>query len=101
MLESQTRNPKVASSSLGPAGIVGGRENVQRSLHPQPAGCVCTLDGLNAEHEFRVWVTILGCMLRHFHLSQNPWTAVKNFLDHLFSVLLMFSISQNNKNISL
>ncbi len=24
--------------------------------------CVCTLDGLNAEHEFRVWVTILGRM---------------------------------------
>ncbi len=29
--------------------------------------CVCTMDGLNAEHEFRVWVTILGCMSRHFH----------------------------------
>ncbi len=35
--------------------------------------CVCVftavrvhLDGLNAEHEFRVWVTILGCMSRHF-----------------------------------
>ncbi len=24
--------------------------------------CVCTLDGLNAEHKFRVWVTILGHM---------------------------------------
>ncbi len=34
-LESQTRNPKVASSSLGPAGIVGGGVNVQRSLYPQ------------------------------------------------------------------
>ncbi len=31
--------------------------------------CVCTLDGLNAEHEFRVWVTILGRMSRHFHLK--------------------------------
>ncbi len=30
--------------------------------------CVCTLDGLNAEHEFRVWVTILGRMSRHFHV---------------------------------
>ncbi len=29
--------------------------------------CVCTLDGLNAEHKFRVWVTILGRMSRHFH----------------------------------
>ncbi len=34
-LESRTRNPKVVSSSLGPAGIVGGGVNVQRSLHPQ------------------------------------------------------------------
>ncbi len=30
---------------------------------------VCTLDGLNAEHKFRVWVTILGCMARHFTLN--------------------------------
>ncbi len=29
--------------------------------------CVCTLDGLNAEHKFRVWVTILSHMSRHFH----------------------------------
>ncbi len=26
---------------------------------------VCTLDGLIAEHKFRVWVTILGHMSRH------------------------------------
>jgi len=25
------------------------------------------LDGLNAEHKFRVWVTILGRMLCQFH----------------------------------
>ncbi len=31
------------------------------------AVCVCTLDGLNAEHKFRVWVTILG----HMSLSQT------------------------------
>ncbi len=31
--------------------------------------CVCTLDGLLAEHKFRVWVTILGRMSRHFHFS--------------------------------
>ncbi len=31
--------------------------------------CVCTLDGLNAEHEFRVWVTILGRMSRHFIIT--------------------------------
>ncbi len=29
--------------------------------------CVCTLDGLNAEHKFRVWVTILDHISRHFH----------------------------------
>ncbi len=29
---------------------------------------VFTLDGLYAEHEFRVWVTILDRMSRHFHL---------------------------------
>ncbi len=29
--------------------------------------CVCALDGLNAEHKFRVWVTILGRMSHHFH----------------------------------
>ncbi len=34
MVESRTRNPKIVSSSLGPAGIVGGGGvNVQRSLH--------------------------------------------------------------------
>ncbi len=27
--------------------------------------CVSTLDGLNAEHKFRVWVTILG----HIHFT--------------------------------
>ncbi len=27
--------------------------------------CVCTLDGLNAEHKFRVWVTSLSLMLDH------------------------------------
>ncbi len=32
-LESQTRNWKVVSSILRPAGIVGGGVNVQRSLH--------------------------------------------------------------------
>ncbi len=32
--------------------------------------CVCTLDGLNAEHKFRVWVTILGHMSRHVSSSK-------------------------------
>ncbi len=30
------------------------------------AVCVCTLDGLNAEHKFQVWLTILGRMSLHF-----------------------------------
>ncbi len=34
---------------------------------------MCTLDGLNAEHKFRVWVTILGRMSRHFHFHR-PYT---------------------------
>ncbi len=32
---------------------------------------VCVHFGwVNAEHEFRVWVTILGCMSRHIHFYQ-------------------------------
>ncbi len=31
------------------------------------AVCVCTLDGINAEHKFRVWVTILGHMSLHYN----------------------------------
>ncbi len=30
--------------------------------------CVCTLDGLIAEHELRVWVTILGRMSLHTYI---------------------------------
>ncbi len=30
--------------------------------------CVCALGCVNAEHEFQVWVVILGCMSRHFTL---------------------------------
>ncbi len=29
--------------------------------------CVCTLDVLNAEHKFRVWVTILGRMSHYLY----------------------------------
>ncbi len=28
--------------------------------------CVCALGGVNADHEFRVWVTVLGCISLHF-----------------------------------
>ncbi len=108
MLESRIHNRKVVSSSLGPAGIVGGGSEcpalveisrggaVEQGTKPPTAPwapqhrwlptspgvcslcvcvcvcvysllCVCTLDRLNAEHKFRVWVTILGRMSRHFH----------------------------------
>ncbi len=40
--------------------------------------CVCTLDGLNAEHKFRVWVTILGRMSRHFHLLVSNFLKILN-----------------------
>ncbi len=30
--------------------------------------CVCTLDGLEAEHKFQVWVTILRRMSRHVRI---------------------------------
>ncbi len=43
------------------------------------AVCVCTLDGLNAEHKFRVWVTVLGCISRH--LSHNFSLIQFNLLD--------------------
>ncbi len=33
--------------------------------------CVCTFDGINAEHKFLVWVTILGRMSRHFHKTKQ------------------------------
>ncbi len=53
MLESRTRNPKVAGSSLGPAGIVGGGSAPRAPQHkwlPTALGvcsllCVSTLDG--------------------------------------------------------
>ncbi len=34
--------------------------------------CVCVhLDGLNAEHKFRVWVTIIGHTSLHFHFQDD------------------------------
>ncbi len=36
--------------------------------------CVCALGWVNAEHEFRVWVTVLGCMSCHFHCSKGGST---------------------------
>ncbi len=97
-LESRTRNRKVVSSSLEPAGIVGGGSECSalstlnttaevplckapnpqllpgcRSINGCPLLWVCVhsvcvhFGWVNAEHEFRVWVTKLGHMSRHFH----------------------------------
>ncbi len=95
MIESRTHNRKVASSIIGPSGIVGGGSECtafsppsiqRRGILEQGTGtqsllpgrrsikwlptsrcvcvhwCVCALGWINAEHKFRVWVTILGCM---------------------------------------
>ncbi len=40
--------------------------------------CECTLDGLNAEHKFRVWVTIL------VHMS-HPFTSLHYFAAYCLS----------------
>ncbi len=45
--------------------------------------CVCTLDGLNAEHKFRVWVTILGHMSLHF-TSLIKMTSIYNWTDNYY-----------------
>ncbi len=84
MLESRTRNPKVAGSSPGVAGIIGGGSECKTLSPPSiprlrcpwasprtpncspgvcllcvcVCVCVCAHIGwLNAEHEFWVWVT--------------------------------------------
>ncbi len=108
MVESQTHNWKVARSSLGPAGIVGGgsectalsppsiprRGALEQDTEPPTAPrapqhkrlptapwvcsrfvcvqcCVCALGWVNVEHEFRVWVTLLGCMSLSLQLIQK------------------------------
>ncbi len=57
--------------------------------------CVCTLDGLNAEHEFRVWVTILGHTSLHFilHISdlRLSW--------YIFIYIFMFLLSSSSVHI--
>uniref|UniRef100_A0A8C1PLL0 Hemoglobin embryonic subunit alpha-like n=1 Tax=Cyprinus carpio TaxID=7962 RepID=A0A8C1PLL0_CYPCA len=50
--------------------LLPGRRSIKMAAHCSGCVftvCVCTLDGLKTEHEFRVWVPILGCMSRHFH----------------------------------
>ncbi len=50
--------------------------------------CACTLDGLNAEHKFWVWVTILGPMSRHFHRFCKGFT---NFQAALYEIYIYSS----------
>ncbi len=50
--------------------------------------CVFTADRLNAEHKFRVWVTILGCMSRHF-TSLMSFTKVSQMRQFLTSISLL------------
>ncbi len=45
--------------------------------------CVCTLDGLIAEHKFRVWVTILGHMSRHFTFLMQCLASYNMLIDWL------------------
>ncbi len=47
--------------------------------------CVCTWDGLNAEHEFREWVTILGSMSLHFTILACKTTFLANDLNCMFA----------------
>ncbi len=44
--------------------------------------CVCALGWVNADHEFWVWVTILGCMSLHFHKTYLIWS----------NILIIFSL---------
>ncbi len=94
MVESRTHNRKVASLSLGPAGIVGEgsectalsppsiprRGALEQGTEPPTAPramycCVCALGWVNLEHELRVWVTILYgavcCMPQHFKFPSS------------------------------
>ncbi len=50
--------------------LLPGRRSINAHCPGVCSRCVCVftaVDGLNAEHNFRVWVTILGRMSRHFH----------------------------------
>ncbi len=64
--------------------------------------CVCVLttvcvhlDVLNAEHNFRVWVTILGHTSLHFHFTHHVVTIVLSlFTDRLIFIELFITASQ-------
>ncbi len=54
--------------------------------------CVCTLDGLNAEHKFRAWVTIVGHMSHragpeYSNICLVGWLSIFNFEIWIFFLL--------------
>ncbi len=58
------------SSSLGPAGLVGGGSECTALSHVHcVCVCVCALGWVTVEHVFRVRVTILGCMSLSLHFT--------------------------------
>ncbi len=61
--------------------------------------CACARGWVNAEHEFRVWVTILGCMSRHFQFKITDLfcNIFKNVLfQHHHSILQRHMILQKS-----
>ncbi len=50
------------------------------------AVCVCTQDGLNAEHKFRVWVTILGHMSHPLLFLSFPFFLIYGGLYNLINL---------------
>ncbi len=93
MVESRTRNPKDAGLSLSALSILNTTTEVPLSKAPNlqllpgaplhkwlptaPGVCsqLCVhLDGLNAEHKFQVWVTVLGFM--------SLWLSISFFLPY-------------------
>ncbi len=73
------------------------------SLNDYPLLCVCvhgvcTLDGLNAEHDFQVWVTILGHTSLHFYsiLSTLYMVHICIFSRLSFIICMLFLLSTRN-----
>ncbi len=53
--------------------------------------CVRTLDGLIAEHKFRVWVTTLGHMSRHYKENDNKKNSEKTYIAVVVCLLVMLN----------
>ncbi len=57
--------------------------------------CVCTLDGLNAEHKFRVWVTILG----HTPHVTSSFNSIYMFLSKIFVLFTILLAKTGTKKV--